>query len=914
MGVETLLKRIICVLLIIVSLEMWLSSKPVNAETGSWSQWGKIGGVKGTGLGEFSNPLGVTVDNNGNVYVADCGNNRIQKLSISSNTWSQWGKIGGASGTGLGEFDGPSSVAVDSSGNMYVAESHNWRIQKLTASTNTWSVVTSKVGYGLGEFEGPGNVAIDSNDNLYVVDIGNNRIQKLNVTTNTWSQLGGKEGGVSGKGLGEFNIPEGITVDSSGNVYVADMGNNRIQKLNVATNTWSQWGLAGCRQGSKLGEFNYPAGVAIDKAGNMYVSDVNNWRIQELSQSTNTWSEDGGLYGIALYKFDYPSGVAIDNSGNVYVADAGNNRIKKLTISNVRIAVDTTLLAKKNAEATSLLNSRLVGIANGNESQNQHDALESEISATTKLINSDTASQTDIDTQLEELMAVMVMFNFSDKHSSISLIVTQDDGATMVSGLTPKLYDINDNEVTGDITISIDVPGTYTFNNIHTLGTYKVVLSGANGDSITISFNVNKFGEIPIVKKATWVTKDTINSKTSGVIGGLALDRDGKGLAGVVVKAYNTKGSWQTLSDKNGAYKIYLPIGSYTLVIVGADTTTGTPIDYKNISTTVKVIAGQMTGPMDDQNAQTTWINDATTFGYTLDGIDSDKKTITGMANTDCIVYAYSVDSGYYTFLSSSNVLGKVGGVGTFKITLPDYQPGKRISIKVIDSAFNIYEDTTYLSNAVSNRTMTMLPSTPSKLIATIVTPTIISFSDSKNKTMNNYLTSNITKVSAVTVEAFPQTIELINNIDYTIKLGKITILAGRLPIASDYNIVVEANGYDTATITQTITASLTAPDTFKTTDRFITSPGSTTGTTKFTGLNYEEADNKLVYIISNKDSALQYKGNVINGDIKDLLINEEISGVDLINNKYIDIYAIDSNNSIVKFKRVTLTAANIAK
>ena len=113
----------------------------------------------------------MAVDNSGNMYVADFANHRIEKLTLSTNTWSEWKKSGGGLGSGLGEFINPSGVAVDSSGNMYVADSGNHRIQKLTAATNTWSV-WSKSGGGagtvLGEFYSPIGVSVDSGGNVYV--------------------------------------------------------------------------------------------------------------------------------------------------------------------------------------------------------------------------------------------------------------------------------------------------------------------------------------------------------------------------------------------------------------------------------------------------------------------------------------------------------------------------------------------------------------------------------------------------------------------------------------------------------------------------------------------------------------------------------------------------------------------------
>lgn len=231
-------------------------------------------------------PTGVAVDGSGNMYVADFANHRIQKLTQATNTWSEWGKAGGGEGSGLGEFNAPVGVAVDNIGNVYVAELGNHRIQKLTVSTNTWSE-WGKSGGGpgdaLGEFNTPIGVAVDSDRNVYVADYSNHRVQKLIVSTNTWSEWKKSDGG-SGSDLGEFNRPSGVAVDGSGNVYVADSGNHRIQKLTLSGNAWSEWGKSGGGPGTGLGEFLTPTGIALDGIGNVYVTDSVNHRVQKLSK------------------------------------------------------------------------------------------------------------------------------------------------------------------------------------------------------------------------------------------------------------------------------------------------------------------------------------------------------------------------------------------------------------------------------------------------------------------------------------------------------------------------------------------------------------------------------------------------------------------------------------------------------
>ncbi|OPH62099.1 hypothetical protein BC351_02345 [Paenibacillus ferrarius] len=350
-----------CMVIFMISTTLFANS--VHAANG-WSQYGKIGSEHGSGLGEFGYPLGVATDSQGNVYVADYDNNRIQKLDVSTGVWSAWGKGGVAAGSGLGEFNSPSGIAVDSNDNIYVADKLNHRIQKRDAITGTWSkwgknyngpnVLDYGWGTNPGEFHLPTGVAVDHDGNVYVADTTNQRLQMLDAATGKWTAWG-KSGQSTGNKLGEFKQLTGVAVDSKGIVYVADYENHRIQKATIEksvindengnaailyTPTWSEFKKNGGGPGSGLGEFDEPYGVAVDKQGNLYVADSNNHRIQKLLIATNKWSKwskdydgpdvpDNG-YGSDLGEFDYPTGVAIDHMGNVYVADYNNHRIQKL--------------------------------------------------------------------------------------------------------------------------------------------------------------------------------------------------------------------------------------------------------------------------------------------------------------------------------------------------------------------------------------------------------------------------------------------------------------------------------------------------------------------------------------------------------------------------------------------------------
>jgi DNA-binding beta-propeller fold protein YncE len=297
-------------------------------------------GTGGPAPGQFNIPDGVAVDSAGTMYVADRLNNRIQTFTSSGRFLDAWG---GPPGAADRQFNAPYGVAVDGLGHVYVADTQNNRIQKLSSTGRflaKWghNGGDGTPGTGNGEFTDPRGVAVDDAGNVYVADHGNNRLQKFSPTGRFLARWGANGGdGTAGSGDGEFRIPRGIAVDHAGHVYVADKGNHRIQELSPTGRFMRRWGAHGGdgTPGVGDGEFNLPYNIALDGAGNLYVTDVLNHRVQKFSPTGRFLAKYGhnggdGSPGAGPGEFDEPYGIAADCRFNMYVSEEGNFRIQKL--------------------------------------------------------------------------------------------------------------------------------------------------------------------------------------------------------------------------------------------------------------------------------------------------------------------------------------------------------------------------------------------------------------------------------------------------------------------------------------------------------------------------------------------------------------------------------------------------------
>jgi streptogramin lyase len=317
---------------------------------------GSSGSEDGTGAAaRFLGPSGLAVDGAGNVYVADSGNNTIRKVTPAGVVTTLAGKAGSTgSADGMGttaRFAQPEGVAVDGAGNVFVADSLNSTIRKITPAGLVSTLAGTAGSCGSADATGtsarfctPQGVAVDPSGNVFVADYGNHTIRRIMpnglVITFAGSASSGSEDGTGTDA--RFARPTSVAVDAAGNLLVVDFGNNTIRKITpsgVVTTLAGKADSSGSEDGTgAVARFNSPQGVAVDAAGNVYVTDSYNHTIRKVTPAgvvntlAGTADSSGSADGMgSAARFDGPVGVAVDGVGNVFVAEHGNCTIRKVT-------------------------------------------------------------------------------------------------------------------------------------------------------------------------------------------------------------------------------------------------------------------------------------------------------------------------------------------------------------------------------------------------------------------------------------------------------------------------------------------------------------------------------------------------------------------------------------------------------
>lgn len=310
-------------------------------------------------------PMEIAVDQAGNVYFAEYGSHRIRRVSKADGTISTFAGTGVAGFSGDGgqataaQLTNPSGVAFDGAGNLLIADRWNHRLRKVDVSTG---VITTVAGTGVAGTAGDGGpasaaelyhpygVAVDGAGNVFITEQVSNRVRRIDAATGLVSTFAGNgDTGYSGDGgpatAATMQTPYAVEADAAGNVYIADLYNHVVRRVDAATgiiSTFAGTGAAGAGADSVLATesaMNFPIGLALDAAGNLLVSEYNNARVRSVSAATGIvttiagvgtqgFSGDGGAATLA--QFNIPYGLAVNGSGDLFVADLGNSRIRKV--------------------------------------------------------------------------------------------------------------------------------------------------------------------------------------------------------------------------------------------------------------------------------------------------------------------------------------------------------------------------------------------------------------------------------------------------------------------------------------------------------------------------------------------------------------------------------------------------------
>ena len=300
---------------------------------------------------ELYSPTGLVVDNAGNFYIADLGNNRIRKVNTSGvvSTFAGNGTpgFGGDGGVALNaELNGPQAIAIDSAGNIYIADSKNNRVRRVDVN----GFITTVAGSGTAgfsgdggaattaELNGPQGIALDSAGDIFIADSQNNRVRRVDVhgliSTVAGNGAAGFSGDTGAATSAELNVPVGVAVDVVGNLFIADALNNRVRKVSTAgaITTLAGSGIAGYSgdgAAATLAKIDYPSGVAVDSGGGVYFADLENFRVRKIDTSGLIST----VAGTGVAATSSPYGIALDGQGSLYIADSTNSVVQIKTVN-----------------------------------------------------------------------------------------------------------------------------------------------------------------------------------------------------------------------------------------------------------------------------------------------------------------------------------------------------------------------------------------------------------------------------------------------------------------------------------------------------------------------------------------------------------------------------------------------------
>jgi len=324
----------------------------------------------------LNSPVGVAVDNKGTLFIGDDLNHRVRRVDASTGIITTFAGNGTAGFSGDGgpatsaSLNRPQGIAIDTSGNLFLADELNNRIRRVDASTG---IITTFAGNGTAGFSGDGGpatsaalssptgVALDSSGNLYIADFANHRIRRvvagsgiiITVAGNGTAGFGGDGGAATAASL---NFPFGVTVDSTNDLFIADEVNQRIRRVDASTGiitTFAGNGIAGFNGDGGVAasaSLNNPTGIAVDDAGNILIADDTNARIRHVASGIITTVAGNGTAGFSgdggpptSANLNHPVSIVLNAAGNPFIADLTNQRIRLVTFNSPPTATGVSI-------------------------------------------------------------------------------------------------------------------------------------------------------------------------------------------------------------------------------------------------------------------------------------------------------------------------------------------------------------------------------------------------------------------------------------------------------------------------------------------------------------------------------------------------------------------------------------------
>jgi len=495
------------------------------------------GGYSGDGgaatAAQLNAPFGIAVDSAGNFYIAEWINHRVRKVDTS-------GRITTVAGIGVGGYGGdggpateaalnsPEGVAVDAAGNIYIADSFNNRIRKVDTS----GVITTIAGNGSPQYTGegvatqvslndPSGVAADNSGNLYIADNSSHRIRKLDLSSGIISTIAGTGiGGFGGDGgpasAAQVFNPTHLATDQAGNLYIADYNNHRIRKISAGTGIITtvagsatpdnHGGYSGDGGPATSAQFNNPAGVAIDAAGNLYIADAQNKRVRKVDTSGMVSTiAGGGTNGdgcnseTAALKF--PIDVALTPDGtHIYISDYSDNRIRLITTGeNISLPKLTSISPSNGALGRTYqvtLSGSAFAVAGGGAScttgKTTVDISGAGISISDVSITSNTITMT---------LAIASDTYVGPRYVTVTNSRGTSDPVQFTVGVvTPTLASISPSSGERGTTIPVTLTGT---NLVSTSTTVKVTAGGITVSDVTVESDASVTATFNIPANAT---------------------------------------------------------------------------------------------------------------------------------------------------------------------------------------------------------------------------------------------------------------------------------------------------------------------------------------------------------------------------------------------------------------------------